>query len=268
MKGKLFYKLHSSLIKLSKVLKNKINPGDIIYLECNLFGLLQNIKNEKPSNIIKKFLDVFLRTIGKKGTLITPSFSYSWGKDKKKKIFDLQNTKSTSGVFSEYLRKKKILRTNDPMFSCLILGNQKKFKFINSNNSFGKKSIYSFLHEKNAHLINFGLNKFDPTFVHYVEQFFHENYSKLHYRKIFELHGSYNSKKYKSIHYSFLRLPKLNYTYDDKKILKKMLKKKDLYSGKILHQKIYICKSKNFFESGIEGLKKNNNFFIKKENHD
>lgn len=268
MKGKLYFKLHSSLTKLSTTLKNRISLGDTVYLECNLFGLFHTFKKEKPENILKKFLNIFLSTIGKKGTLITPSFSYSWGKDKKKRVFDLIKTRSTSGVFSEYLRKKKVFRTNDPMFSCLILGDQKKIKHINSNNSFGRKSIYSYLHEKNAHLINFGLNKFDPTFVHYVEQFFHENYSKLHYRKIFKLNGFYGLKKYRSSHYSFLRVPKCNYTYDDKKILKKMLKNNDLYSGKILHQQIYICESKKFFESGIEGLKKNNNFFIKKENND
>ena len=38
------------------------------------------------------------------------------------------------------------------------------------------------MHEKNTKLISFGLNKFDPTFVHYVEQFFDQNI-KNKYRK-------------------------------------------------------------------------------------
>ena len=38
------------------------------------------------------------------------------------------------------------------------------------------------MHQSNTKLISFGLNKFDPTFVHYVEQFFDENI-KINYRK-------------------------------------------------------------------------------------
>ncbi len=258
--------MRSFLNKLAQIIKRKVLTGNVVYLECNLFGLLYKIQSRNPEKTISDFLNIFLNIQKKKGLLITPSFSYSWGNDKKNKKFDIYTTKSTSGVFSEYIRNRKIfIRTNDPMFSCLIFGNKKKFKFLNSNNSFGKDSVYSYLHKKNAFLINFGLNKFDPTFVHYVEQFFDENFKKIKYRKLFKLRGKYGSNKKIYTHFSFLRSIKSKYTYEDKNILNNMIKQKNLYSKKIFGEQLYICRANDFFKSGIQGLKKNNNFFIKKE---
>ena len=63
------------------------------------------------------------------------------------------------------------------------------------------------MHEKNTKLISFGLNKFDPTFVHYVEQFFDQNIKKIKYRKRLKFKGIIKIKKKKKtqIHYSFMR---------------------------------------------------------------
>ena len=51
------------------------------------------------------------------------------------------------------------------------------------------------MHQSNTKLISFGLNKFDPTFVHYVEQFFDENIKKINYRKKFKFKGIFLKKK-------------------------------------------------------------------------
>ena len=255
------------LNKLSKILKKKIFINDVVYLECNLFGLLYQIKAKKPEYIINDFLNIFVDAIGKKGVLITPSFSYSWGNDRQNKIFDINNTKSTSGVFSEFLRKRRnISRTKDPMFSTLLLSSQKSFNFINSNNSFGKKSVFAYLHKKNATLINFGLDIFDPTFIHYVEQYYDENFEKLNYRKLYKRNGYYSSSRKKHTHYSFLRKNNSQFTFNYKNILNNMLIQKLLYSKKIFSQQLYICKSNDLFDTGINGLKKNKKFFIKKTN--
>ena len=44
---------------------------------------------------------------------------------------------------------------------------------------------------------SFGLNKFDPTFVHYVEQFFDQNIKKIKYRKRLKFKGIIKIKKRK-----------------------------------------------------------------------
>ena len=68
------------------------------------------------------------------------------------------------------------------MFSFFILGNNKNYFKNISNNSFGKKSIYEKIYKNNGLLVSFGLNQFDPTFVHFVEQYYSENITKLNYR--------------------------------------------------------------------------------------
>ena len=74
-------------------------------MECNLFGTLNELKKQNPKIILKEFTNMFLKLIGDKGTLITPSFSYSWGQTKNLKIFDKNNTYSTTGNFFRIFKK-------------------------------------------------------------------------------------------------------------------------------------------------------------------
>ena len=46
-------------------------------------------------------------------------------------------------------------------------------------NSFGYNSLFEKINNNNTYLVSFGLNKFDPTFVHYVEEYFDSNIKKL-----------------------------------------------------------------------------------------
>ena len=51
--------------------------------------------------------------------------------DKKNKIFDCNFTKPATGIFPEYFKKQKdVVRTKDPMFSCLVYGKNRNF-FLN-----------------------------------------------------------------------------------------------------------------------------------------
>ena len=70
--------------KIIKKLSKFIKKGDIINCEFDLakFNQVANISKNKDQ-FIKFFLDIF-RINRKKGTLIIPGFSYSWGKNKKK----------------------------------------------------------------------------------------------------------------------------------------------------------------------------------------
>ena len=153
--------------RLSKYIKK----GLVVNCEFDLAKFNQiAIISKNKDQFIKFFLDIFLELIGKKGTLIIPGFSYSWGKNKKKKFFNPEITKPEVGILPNYLlSKEKAVRTKDPMFSFFILGNKKNYFKDISNNSFGKKSIYEKIYKNNGLLVSFGLNQFDPTFVHFVE---------------------------------------------------------------------------------------------------
>jgi aminoglycoside N3'-acetyltransferase len=150
------------------------------------------------------------------------------------------------------------------MFSCLILGKKKNYYSNNSNNSFGPGSIFEKLLIQNAKLVSFGLNRFDPTFVHYVEQFFDTNFKKINYRYLKKISGIIikDKKRYKDNYFTFLR-KKNNKFYNEKNIKKDLLKAKKLNWIKLLNTNIYIVKAKDFYNFGITGMKKNKNYFIK-----
>ena len=135
-----------------------------------------------------------------------------------------------------------------------------------SNDSFGKGSLFDKINNNNTWLISFLIKKFDPTFVHYVEQYFDENIKRIKYRKKFKLTGlviDYNNNKKKEIYYTFLR-PNNKYIYNENKIKKALLKKKLLKNIKFKNNNIFLVKANNFFNVGLEQMKLNNKFFVKK----
>ena len=262
--------LKSLKIFFAKKLRRYIKKDDCIYLESDLTNfknIFNKISNKKE--FVEFFFEILQSLLGKNGTLICPSFSYSWGKSSKEKIFDINKTPGKTGIFSEFLRlKKKTIRTPDPMFSFIIFGKKKNFFSNTGNDSFGRKSVFEKMHQTNAKLISFGLNKFDPTFVHYVEQFFDENIKKINYRKKFKFKGIFKKKrnKTKKIHFSFMRPLNSKRIYSEKKI-KYQLKKKKLIKSIVIHQGlIQITSCQSFFEEGIKGMTKDINFFNKKIN--
>jgi aminoglycoside 3-N-acetyltransferase len=260
------------LKKLKKIfifeLSKYIKKGSVVNCEFDLTKF-ESVATaaENKNKFIDFFIDMFQELIGKKGTLIVPGFTYSWGKDKKKKLFNLEKTKPKVGILPEYLMKKSfVARTSDPMFSFFILGNNKKYFTNISNDTFGKNSVYCKVLKKKGILVSFGLDRFDPTFVHYVEQYFDQKYSKLNYRYLKKISGTIISKKKKKkeFYYTFLKKKDSRYIYSEKKIKNILIKNKKIITSKILGSNIFIVKSVDFFKAGIFHLKKDKKLFVKK----
>tara|TARA_B100000787_G_scaffold169737_1_gene162031 strand:+ start:601 stop:1386 length:786 start_codon:yes stop_codon:yes gene_type:complete len=249
--------------KLSKYLKK----GDVVYLESDLTAFNKIFTNSKSkSDFLEFFFILFKKLIGSSGNLIVPTFSYSWGDDKKQKVFDIKKTNSSTGIFPAYLLdKNNSSRTKDPMFSFAIFGKDKGYFSKIGKNTFGEKSVYEKLYKKKAKLVSFGLNRFDPTFVHYVEQYFHTNIEKIDYRYIKKVTGTINDngKKHKDTYFTFLKKKNIKKTYEEKNIKKILLKNNKLKFVKLFDADIYIVDAIDFFEYGLEGMKKNRNFFVK-----
>ena len=75
-------------IKELKVpLKKFISVKDTLYIESDLTNLFKNTDIVFKKKNLNEILNLFKSLIGPKGTIICPSFTYSWGRDKKKKIF-------------------------------------------------------------------------------------------------------------------------------------------------------------------------------------
>lgn len=145
-----------------------IKQGDNIFCHANLgfFGKLENAQT--PDDYCKCFKNAFLDVIGPDGTLICPTFSYSFCR---KEIFNPEKTKSTCGSFSEYMRKRKgSVRSYDANFSICAIGKNAQFFTQNPpEHSFGPDSFFDRFYKKNGVFCNLNFDS-GSTFIHYVEK--------------------------------------------------------------------------------------------------
>lgn len=149
-----------------------IKSDDTICVHSELFNLgkLRTSKNDFLSSIIKCLQEC----ISESGTLIMPTFTYSFCKNE---IYNKKTSPSTVGVLSEYFRSlDQVCRTNDPIFSFAVWGKDKKEYLKPTKSCFGKDSVYDILQSKNGKILLFGTSKKGYTFTHYVEELAHVSY--------------------------------------------------------------------------------------------
>ncbi|EAJ5678338.1 acetyltransferase, partial [Campylobacter lari] len=93
-------KKYSNIDLIEAFKKLGIKKGDILCVHSELmkFGIPLLPRNE----FLQTILDCFFEVIDKEGTLIMPTFTYSFCKNE---VYDNLNSKSTVGVLTEYFRK-------------------------------------------------------------------------------------------------------------------------------------------------------------------
>jgi len=134
--------------------------------------------NEGRLDLLIEAMEV---AIGGEGTLVIPTFSYSFTKGEP---FDVSNTPSAVGMVSERFRKQPgVRRTADPLFSFAARGPRaRELCDIPVKECFGAESVFAALHRLNALIICLGCSLSRATFVHYVETAHGVDYR---YKKIF-----------------------------------------------------------------------------------
>jgi aminoglycoside 3-N-acetyltransferase len=157
---------NSNLAELFR--KIDVKKSDTIMIHGNLaaIGYKKSIIKKKDINIFFKELINFFKN---DGTIIFPTFTYSFIKNKK---YNVAKSPSEVGMFSEELRKQKsVTRTKNPIFSIGIFGKNKNL-FLKSSisNCFGKDSAFGILKKLNGKIICFGCDFDRITFTHYLEQ--------------------------------------------------------------------------------------------------
>jgi aminoglycoside 3-N-acetyltransferase len=160
------------LVKVFKKIGLKRN--DVVLCHSNVIELGFPKGKISKKNIFQTIFNAFFDVIKNTGTLIVPSYTYSFTK---KEIFDPEKSKNICGLFSEELQKKKnVSRYLDPNQSFLVYGKNKNFFCKNpSNNSYDENSMWARLIKKNAKICNLNLNA-GSTFIHYVERKIGVNY--------------------------------------------------------------------------------------------
>lgn len=156
-----------------------IKPGDIIFVHSNVgySGRMEGVRSldELCANTVEALLEV----IGPEGTLVVPTFSYSFGSDKPERRFDPAVTPSACGALSEFVRKlPEAVRSLDPMFSVAAIGPQKgELTRDVSSDCFGTGSFWERFLAANGKVCNLNFDA-GSTFIHYVERKLNVPYRK------------------------------------------------------------------------------------------
>ncbi|MBX1886680.1 AAC(3) family N-acetyltransferase [Campylobacter peloridis] len=142
-----------------------IKKGDILCVHTELFnfGIPLLAKNE----FLQSIIDCFFEVIGKEGTLIMPTFTYSFCKNE---VYDKLNSITKMGALNEYFRKwGGAKRTNDPIFSFAIKGEKENLFLKDTTSCFGKDCVYEILIQQNAKYMLFG-TRTGHTLTHHIEE--------------------------------------------------------------------------------------------------
>ena len=121
-----------------------IKETDSLLINSSFLRLMISAKKKGKKFDQNKLIDSFCNFVGKKGTLIIPSFSWEFCK---KKIFDPKKTKSITGSLANTaLTRKDFKRTPNPIYSFLVYGNDQKYLCsLKHQDSFSLNSPFGYL---------------------------------------------------------------------------------------------------------------------------
>lgn len=145
-----------------------LREGDTVFSHSNIgfFGVPEG--DRSIENAYTNILDAILETIGKNGTFIVPTFSYSFCQGK---IFSVQKTPSDCGIFSEMIRlDPRSFRSLDPNISVCAIGSKAELITKDtSKNSYGDNSFFARFMNEGGKVCNMNFDA-GSTFIHYVER--------------------------------------------------------------------------------------------------
>lgn len=177
-----------------------ICAGDDVFIHSNLgfFGVLEGCKD--ADNLCESFIQAIGNIIGNTGTIIVPTFSYSYCHNE---VYNPDVTGTTCGMLSEYILKKlPNNRSLDPNFSISGIGeNIEYYTSCNIHESFGEGCFWEKFLNKNGKIICMNFDS-GSTFVHYIEKYNNVSYR---YNKAFNGVTEYKGNLYKdyAVHFVF-----------------------------------------------------------------
>lgn len=253
---KVFYD-HNDIKK--SLLELGIKKGSHIFIQSNIggFGFLKNAScKEEYYNTFKKCL---LNLIGKDGTLIFPTFSYSFMNGVN---YDPNKSPTNLGVLSnEAIKDKSGIRSLDPNFSIVSFGGKSVYFTQNPDeHSFGESSFWKRFLDNDGIFLTFNLKNSFLTFRHYIEK---KHKVKYRYDKPFSGFIIENNNKIQKRFYHYVR------DKSGKEILPNRVKFHSLAEemnfirkSKLGRGHIDFISAKDAYTVGEIGLKKDPNFFI------
>jgi aminoglycoside 3-N-acetyltransferase len=234
-----------------------IGLGDKLFIHSDLRSFGKVNPQISKEEYLGAFVEVLINLVGKEGTIIMPTFSYSFCKGE---IYNPKETLSTVGSLTEYFRQlPDVMRTIDPIFSVATWGDNKESYMNVGFNCFGDKSIFKKIHDEDFKILFLG-ETFDMTYLHFIEQSF-----GVPYRYIKKFTGKIkidNKLKEYTFDY-YVRDLEQNSTYDLERIADFLESKGVLKKASLGFSQIKVVGTRDVREKIIEELKENNKFLLK-----
>ena len=157
-----------------------VGPGSVALVHPDAIVAAQ-FPTMRDEQRLDRLIEAIEAAIGSDGTLVMPTFSYSFTKGES---FDICNTPSAVGMVTERFRTRPgVRRTADPIFSFACRGPlAQELCAIPVTECFGAESVFAAFHRLDTHIICLGCSLSRATFVHYVETTHGVEYR---YKKIF-----------------------------------------------------------------------------------
>jgi len=146
-----------------------VMPGDVIFSHISLGRLGYAEEGANIEAACKVLLAAFQEVLEETGTLLIPTYTYSIGK---REIYDVQNTPSTIGPFTEFFRKLSgVIRSRDPMLAVSGIGPKAEELLTDlPHTCYGKGSLYDRMRKVGAKICNIGISLYWATFRHHIEE--------------------------------------------------------------------------------------------------
>tara|TARA_B100000029_G_scaffold492212_1_gene553202 strand:- start:402 stop:1181 length:780 start_codon:yes stop_codon:yes gene_type:complete len=246
-------------LDIAKSLKNlKIKKNDSLYVSSS-FGMLglPKFKIKNLDILSKIFIEILQETIGEKGTIFAPTFSYSFSSQQNvnKNIFDVEKSKSKVGPFGEYLRKlNHSNRSPDPMVSIAGIGNDSIILKKIGESSYGKNCTFEKLkYVKNLMILNIGVG---PNYIPFLHHLDYLSNCKHRYNKYFNGMIIKNNKS-TSVRWHYPVPYKKKWAESDGHKLAKLAEDKLILNSKLGIGNIYVSNYNKMFNFCLKISKKN-----------
>lgn len=251
--------------QLKKVLSElDIKKSDNIFVLPELFRLGKLDKVYDSKKYYSTILDCIIKKVGPTGSIFFNS--YTFDRSRLNKNFIVESTSSTSGAMSNLFLKKRIIRSEHPLFSVAGLG--KKSKEVckdNSIHNYGCQSPFYKMMSLKTKILCLGPEMSRNPFLHMAEYFMGVPYC---YNKIFKKNVIKNKKVIKKNFVTFVRYLDLKYEYDFKKLEKILKSQKIMKQKKIGSGYISVCDASLYFDHICNILSKNiHGLLVKKPNY-
>ena len=246
--------MYKNLDQIKKALIDcGIKKDDFIFIHADEILGSQISSSETEEDPVLKFIQALIDLVGDQGTIVVPTFTYSFITSKQ---YDIKNSISEVGKFSEKFRNiKKAARSRNPIFSVASVGKlSEKIKTLSEITSFGSQSIFDLLYKNNGKIFCIGCSFNRVTFTHFVEE---KLKIKYRYHKKFEGKIIDNEKISDVMIDYYVRDLSFDTICNLSNLKKFMVENNKLKIGNFGRLATYMCDAKSFFKSCEDLVSKN-----------